>query len=150
MNDSAQAATYAEAINNAAKARDKTIADANKICAETSGEAARKAAETRDRAIAEALTTAEKARDVAHKASAKAHEVYNDACIIAFTKAYNKAYGPAYAATSAEIYSQRLNYDKAEAEAEAKTSSCEEEFYEQVKGIAEALESAILKFEKNR
>ena len=56
----------------------------------------------------------------------------------------------AYAEADAETYSQRLDYVKARAEAEAKTSSCEEEFYGRVKGIAEALKSAILKFEKDR
>ena len=56
----------------------------------------------------------------------------------------------AIAEAEAETYSQRLDYVKARAEAEAKTSSCEEEFYGRVKGIAEALKAAILKFEKNQ
>ena len=56
----------------------------------------------------------------------------------------------AIAEAEAETYSQRLDYVKAKAYAEAKTEACEEEFYGRVKGIAEALESAILKFEKNR
>ena len=75
----------------------------------------------------------------------------------------------AYAEADAETYYQRLDYVKARAEAEAKTEACEEKFYAEVRRIAEdylpdsaedamlaitemrqALESAILKFEKNQ